>query len=217
MAGAVSWWEWAATALVGVLAGWLANRAADVLPGVGQAEPPAARPGRRRAGRPAALLGTMVAVFLLGRARFAGNLSALFAFWFYAFYFLTVAVIDLEQRRVLDIMSVPAALMALALAAGRGLPAVRQALLGAAVGLGIFLLLALFSRGKLGAGDVKLAGVIGLATGYPAVVPALCAGILCGGIATGVLLLSGRIGLKSYIAYAPYLAAGALGVLLYLP
>jgi len=211
----VSWWQWVAVALIGALAGALANRAADVLPGVGRPELPVGRPEYRRRGRPTVLLAAMIAAFLLGWARFAGNGLALVAFWFYAFYFLTVSAIDLEHRRVLDIMSAPAAAAALVLAGFRGWSAVGQALAGGAVGLGVFLVLALFSRGKLGAGDVKLAGVIGLATGYPAVAPALFLGVFVGGAATGILLLSGRIGLKSYVAYAPYLSAGALAVLFF--
>ena len=54
-----------------------------------------------------------------------------------------------------------------------GGPTPVQALIGGAVGFSVFLLLALISRGAMGLGDVKLAGVIGLMTGYPLVVAAL--------------------------------------------
>jgi leader peptidase (prepilin peptidase) / N-methyltransferase len=65
----------------------------------------------------------------------------------------------------------------------------------------------------MGMGDVKLAGVIGLMTGYPVVVTALVAGIVLGGVAAAVLLIARRVGRKTPIAYAPYLALGALGVM----
>jgi leader peptidase (prepilin peptidase)/N-methyltransferase len=201
--------------LAGALAGWLANRAADVLPAVGPAGA-GVQPGDRIwPRRPPALLAAVIAAFVLGWARFAGDLPALVTFWLLAAYFLAVLVIDLEHRRVLDIMSGPAALVALALAAGRGLPALGNAAVGGLVGLGFFLLAALLSRGKLGMGDIKLAGVIGLAAGYPHVIPALFLGIVLGGLASLILLISRRIGLKSYIAYAPYLCLGALVVLFF--
>lgn len=208
---------WIGATLLGALAGWLANRAADVLPAVGPAGADVQPGVRRWPRRPPALMAAVSAAFLLGWARFAADLPALLTFWFYATYFLTVLVIDLEHRRVLDIMSGPAALVAVALAGGRGLPALGAAVLGGAVGCGFFLLAALLSRGKLGMGDIKLAGVIGLATGYPRVVPALFLGVLLGGLASLILLGARRIGLKSYIAYAPYLCIGALAVLLAMP
>lgn len=200
------------TALAGLLAGWLANRAADVLPGLGS-EGNAAAPGRRWRHRPLALTAAITATFLLGRLRFAGDPLALATFWFYAAYFWAVVVIDLEHRRVLNIMLAPAAAIALLSAALRGWSAVGNAVLGGAAGLAVFLVVAFFSRGKMGAGDVKLAGVIGLATGYPAVLSALLLGVLLAGAAIALLLLLGRVGFKSYVAYAPYLALGALAVL----
>ena len=78
---------------------------------------------------------------------------------------------------------------------------------------GVFLI-ALIGRGKLGAGDVKLAGVIGLMLGFPAAISALVIGILLGGAAAMLLLITRRAGRKSSLAYAPYLALGALLTLL---
>jgi leader peptidase (prepilin peptidase)/N-methyltransferase len=113
----------------------------------------------------------------------------------------------------------PAAGAALLLAALRSLaglqvgPSLPSALLGGAAGLVGFFLIALLGRGKMGMGDVKLAGVIGLATGWPGVLYALVFGIVAGGLGAVLLILAGRAGRKSYIAYAPYLSLGALAVL----
>lgn len=204
---------WIGVLLFGVLAGWLANRAADVLPTVGPAGADAPPAPLKWPGRPIALPAAVIATFLAGYGRFAGAPVALVTFWLYATYFLTVLVIDLEHRRVLDVMSGPAALVALLLAGVRGPAAFGSAVLGGAIGCGLFLLAAVLSRGKLGVGDIKLAAVIGLITGYPRVVPALFLGVLLGGLASLALLIAGRIGLKSYIAYAPYLCLGALATL----
>ena len=132
----------------------------------------------------------------------------------YAAFLLTVAVIDLEHRRVLNVMLAPAAVVALLASLLPGPPSVLSAVLGGAVGFGLFFLIAIIGRGKMGAGDVKLAGVIGLMLGFPAAITALVIGIFLGGVAAIVLLLTRRAGRKTYIAYAPYLALGALVVLL---
>ena len=64
----------------------------------------------------------------------------------------------------------------------------------------------------MGMGDVKLAGVIGLMVGYPLVLPALLGGIILGGLAAALLLITKRATRKTAIAYAPYLCVGALAV-----
>ena len=128
----------------------------------------------------------------------------------YVAFLLAVLVIDLEQRRVLNIMLGPA--MALVVAAQLLLPQTDwgQMLMGGAVGFGLFLLLALVGRGALGAGDVKLAGVIGLMVGYPLVLPALIIGATAGALSALWLLFTRKASRKMTMAYAPYLVLGAL-------
>lgn len=126
-------------------------------------------------------------------------------------FFLMIAVIDIEHRLVLNRVLLVAAPVALAASvAGAPLaPLPSLSLLGGAVGLAMFLAIALLGRGAMGAGDVKLAAVIGLIAGYPAVLTALLAGVLFGGVAAAVALLRG-LGRRSTIPYAPWLALGAM-------
>ncbi len=134
--------------------------------------------------------------------------------WAYTAFLLTVLAIDLETRRVLNVMVGPAAVVALLASFLPGMPGPVAALVGGAAGFGGFLVLFVIGRGRaMGFGDVKLAGLIGLMLGYPAVVPALALGIVLGGVAALALLIARKAGRKSYIAYAPYLALGALAVL----
>ncbi len=139
---------------------------------------------------------------------------SLAALWLYTAFLLAVLVIDIEQRRVLNVMLAPAAVVSLGLSLRPGGPGVVSAALGGLAGFALFAVIALLGRGKMGAGDVKLAGVIGLMTGYPAVWTALLLGIILGGLAALALILLRRATLKSYIAYAPYLCAAAWVVLL---
>ena len=76
---------------------------------------------------------------------------------FYALLLLTILVIDIEHRRVLNVMLGPASVVVLLLSAIPGMPGITSALLGGLVGFGFFLIVALIGRGQLGAGDVKLA------------------------------------------------------------
>ena len=89
--------------------------------------------------------------------------------------------------------------------------ALRAVLCALAVGA-IGLLLAFIGSG-LGLGDVKLGALIGLWLGWHGasiLVASLCTGIILGGLAAILLLLTRRAGRKSSIAYGPYLIAGAL-------
>lgn len=139
-------------------------------------------------------------------------------FVFLALYFavlILVAVTDLEHRLILDVVTYPA--MALALVGSFFMPNMTpiKAVIGGAVGFGLFFLLAVIARGGLGGGDVTLMGFVGLATGFPVVLVAILAGILLGGLGAGTMLALRRVGRKSTIAYGPYLVLGAAFALLY--
>lgn len=146
--------------------------------------------------------------------------------------FVLFTVIDVEHRLVLHIVSLPAAAtMALVgiLDPARG-PA--KTLLGGVGGAGIVFLIYLggiaFSkvtarrRGQgldevaFGFGDVTLAAVVGLAVGWPGVIPAIVVGVFSAG-AYSILFLLVSLFRRRYVAftpipYGPFLILGALTV-----
>ena len=128
----------------------------------------------------------------------------------YSAWLLTIADLDLEHRLVLNRMSYPGTVLALAGAHFWPGFTVVNALLGAVVALLIFGILQFVGRGALGMGDTKLAVLIGAMRGLPTVLNALLLGVLIGGLAAAVLLLVLRRGRKEKFAYAPYLALGAV-------
>lgn len=83
-----------------------------------------------------------------------------------------------------------------------------QQLLGAALGGGILLLLALF--GGMGVGDVKLFALLGWVIGFPNVVLAFLIACLLGSVVGGMLMLVGIIKRKQPIPFGPWLVVGAL-------
>jgi prepilin signal peptidase PulO-like enzyme (type II secretory pathway) len=174
--------------------------------------------GEPRSWRRTLLAAAMAVAFVVGWLRFGDNMVQLIVAWLYTLWLLVVFVIDFEHRRVLNLMLPPAvgvALLAavLGLSGIASLPNVTSVLLGGLAGFGSFLAVYIIGRGRMmGAGDVKLAGVIGLMVGYPLVWAALATGIFLGGIAAIFLIVRCRAAAKSYMAYGPYLAAGALAV-----
>jgi prepilin signal peptidase PulO-like enzyme (type II secretory pathway) len=126
-----------------------------------------------------------------------------------AWFFLAVAVIDLEHRKVLNRMLLPVLPVLALFHLWAGLPNLVSALLGATLGFGLFLLLALIKPGSIGMGDVKLAGLIGFAAGLPGGIIALIVGIYSGGLAAIAILIYHRFRRRQTMAYAPYLVLGA--------
>lgn len=143
---------------------------------------------------------------------------------FYGALFLVIAVIDLERRLVLNSIIYPSMALALIFAffwQSTGVPATfwpgtgpLSALLGGAIGLAALALPNAVSRGGMGWGDVKLAGLIGLVVGFPLVGVALFIALVGGGIGGGAILLIRRRR-HQFIPFAPFLAAGAFVALLW--
>ncbi|MCB0062665.1 MAG: prepilin peptidase [Caldilineaceae bacterium] len=153
------------------------------------------------------VFGMALALGLLAMSQ-STNWSAMLILAIQAWFFLAIAVIDLEHRLVLNRMllwGLPFVLLGNLIT---GAPSLTSALLGGVAGFGFFLLLALLAPGAMGMGDVKLAGFIGLMTGLSGVIAALFLGILAGGVAGAVVLIRNRFRPGSTIAYAPYLVVG---------
>lgn len=208
-------------ALVGGIA---VNRLADWLPSVGASTGQTAQapsPLRRLVVWIAAFLWPLFLVSYgpaeVGPSQASGEFVSHWLLWFCFALFLLILVIDLEHRRVLNIVVYPMAFLAVGLSLFRADISPLSALAGGAAGFALFLLLFRLRSGALGAGDVKLAGLIGLLVGFPAVFVALFAAIGLGGVAAAFLLLVRRRGRASTMAYAPYLSAGAMVALLYGP
>lgn len=146
-----------------------------------------------------------------------------------ACWFLLIAVIDLEHRLIPHRATAPAALMIGLIGALDPARGPVKTLLGGAVGLAIFFALYLLGgafarlasrlRGRpleeiaFGFGDVTLAGVIGLAVGFPGVIVALFFGILAAGaFSLGYLvfmLARRRYTAFAAIPYGPFMILGA--------
>ncbi|MFH0847430.1 MAG: prepilin peptidase [Chloroflexota bacterium] len=128
---------------------------------------------------------------------------------FYGSLFLAIAVIDLEHSIIPNKLTYPGAVVALIITSLNPALGLKSALIGGAVGLLTFLLIVILSRGGMGLGDVKLATLVGLATGYPQVLVALLLAVVSGGLVAVALLLAKVKRLKEAIPFGPFLCLGA--------
>jgi len=146
---------------------------------------------------------------------------------FYACLFTIIFVIDLEHGLILNKVVYPSMVVALLLALLPQSwltqvtwltqviePGIASAALGGAIGFAIFLLIALVSRGGMGWGDVKLAALIGLATGFPLVFVAIIMGAILGGIVAVPLLIAKKRNRRETVPFGPFLAVAAMVTLL---
>jgi leader peptidase (prepilin peptidase)/N-methyltransferase len=127
---------------------------------------------------------------------------------------LLLTATDLEQRRLPHLLLDPLILAALLFVPfNPSLPPL-AAIGGAAAAVAFLGLLGLLVRNGLALGDLYLVTPIGLLLGWPSVFAALFAAALLAAAASIVLLISRRVGMKSYIPFGPFLVAGAVLALL---
>ncbi len=158
------------------------------------------------------------AVFVVLALRLADQPSAIPAFWWLGAVGVALALIDLDTRKLPDVLTLPSYAVGIV---GLGLAALAteghtpwlRALLGcAALYAGYFALAFAYPAG-MGFGDVKLAGVLGLYLGWlgwPSLVVGAFAGFLLGGAVGVALILARRAGRKSALPFGPFMLAGAL-------
>ena len=145
-----------------------------------------------------------------------GGWAALPPYLLFAWLTTGLTWIDLDVHRLPVGLVVPTAwwLGALLVVAtvATGEPRWQGALIGVLVMGGFYVLLSLLPGGGVGGGDVRLAPVIGAVLGWLSVAHLLigmAAGFLIGGLGAMVLLVLGRAGRKTHIAYGPAMCLGA--------
>jgi leader peptidase (prepilin peptidase)/N-methyltransferase len=139
--------------------------------------------------------------------------QTLFGAWFAA---LVVGfAIDLDQRLLPDELTLPIIPLALLLdvtgrnplVGGELLPALAIAIV---IPIGLYLASIPFGEGAFGIGDVKLLVGVGLMTGFIRTFTGLASGLFAAGVVLVALLLTRRIGRRTFVPFGPFLIFGAL-------
>ncbi len=166
----------------------------------------------------------ILAVLFLAVTSVFGFQIVAFKYWAFCFLLIVITFIDLDFRIVPDGLNIVGAIIALLFAITRdvfqpvslfGEPSIFEALVGGAVGFGIFWVLRFLYFKKsgvegLGFGDVKLLGMIGLFLGFRGVFYTILISSLTGTLAGIVLMIRNKGSLKTAIPFAPFLAIGAI-------
>lgn len=127
----------------------------------------------------------------------------------FIFSLCIVAYVDFRRKIILD------EVLILLLSAGLVYTGIfgntwSESLLGAVTGSGLLGLLYLMSRGGMGLGDVKFAGVLGIWTGFPGIVVNLYLAFFLGGTVALLLCALHKANRKTRLPFGPCLCAGAV-------
>jgi leader peptidase (prepilin peptidase)/N-methyltransferase len=137
----------------------------------------------------------------------------------YSCLFIVILVIDLEHGLILNKVVYPAmgvaVLISVFLSRTEVVPGLGDAAIGGGIGLVLFLAIVLISRGGMGWGDVKLAALVGLVTGFPLIVVALFLAMISGGVLAAVLLTLRVKQRGEGIPFAPFLSVATIITLLW--
>lgn len=123
----------------------------------------------------------------------------------YTVILILVTVTDLEHRLIFNVVILPSIVVAIAAAFVTPGLSWRAALVGGITGFVISYVAALLSRGGLGEGDVTLSTFLGFIIGFPNIILSLIFGVFLGGIVAFLLLVTGRVTMKTFIPYGPFL------------
>jgi leader peptidase (prepilin peptidase) / N-methyltransferase len=143
----------------------------------------------------------------------------------YSYIYLAIALIDMQHKLILNKIVYPSLVVALAISpffiktgfpqAGVAEHGIVNALIGAATGFIFLLIPNILSRGGMGMGDVKMAALIGLTTGFGEVLVAVLGGIILGGLVAIFLLATGIKKRKEVMPFGPFLSIAAVVTLLW--
>jgi leader peptidase (prepilin peptidase) / N-methyltransferase len=157
------------------------------------------------------------------------------------FYLVIISGIDFHTQLIPDVLSLPLAVVGLAVSFINPnllivswklhvatfysfhmrvpFPVIQliSSIIGLLAGGGLLYLIAWASRGGMGGGDIKLAGAIGAFLGWENVLWSLGVAFLIGGIVALILLILGLKGRKDPVPFGPFIALGAVIVILFLP
>ena len=127
----------------------------------------------------------------------------------FIFCLLTEAYIDFRHKIIVD------EVLALLLLTGLAYSGLcgndwKQSLIGTLTGSGLLGLIYIISKGGMGLGDVKFAGVLGIWTGFPGILVNLYLAFFLGGVIALLLCSLNKADMKSRIPFGPCLSAGAV-------
>lgn len=151
------------------------------------------------------------------------SLWVLPAFLVFLWTMILLTVTDLDTKLIPNRILGPASAMSIVLLVIGHVPdtssgSLLEALIGGAAYFVVMLILALIVKGGLGFGDVKLAFLIGVFTGYLSLGHVLVTGIgafIIGGLVAAFLLVTRKSGRKDAIPFGPFMTSAAIATIFF--
>jgi len=134
---------------------------------------------------------------------------------FFTCILIIIFVYDLRWYLILDVITIPAILLAFTINVLLGFSFLNL-LLAIVIGAGFFLIQFVVSKGKwIGGGDIRMGALMGAMLGFPQICTAIFIAYIFGSLVGITLLASRRKKLSSQIPFGTFLSAGAVIVLVY--
>lgn len=130
-------------------------------------------------------------------------------------YLIVISFIDYDYSLIYDKVLLPMAISGVAINLLIGDVKTLNMLLSALFGGGIFLLLAIISKGGFGGGDIKFMACIGLWLGLKYTILAVLFSFIFGGLGAAILLLLKKKTIADKFPYGPYIAIASFITMLY--
>jgi leader peptidase (prepilin peptidase)/N-methyltransferase len=163
------------------------------------------------------LVEAMTAALFVAMTAHFGLSAQLPAYLYLSSIAIALSLIDLDVRRLPNVIVIPSYLVGLVLlippAIAGDMYSIGRALLAMLALFGAYFALSAAYPGGMGFGDVKLAGLLGLFLGFvswSSVLVATFAAFLIGGTAGILLLLTRQASRKSAVPFGPFMLLGAI-------
>ncbi|MFD9704937.1 prepilin peptidase [Lentzea sp. NPDC059081] len=168
-----------------------------------------------------ALPAVSAAVLAVLAVKFAGSAEVL-AFAALGAVGVALAFVDAAERRLPDVLTLPAyplvlALLTVSALTGGTFGALGRAVLGGLALVVVYRVLELVNPAGMGHGDVKLSGVVGMALawlGWPVLLLGAALAFVLSAVVSLVLLALRRVTLKSTLPFGPFMLLGAFAAVL---
>lgn len=163
---------------------------------------------------------TLLLAIVAGLAGWAIAARSVLPLWATLVHLLVLAILvllaatDLEQRRLPHILLDPLIVIAVVFVPFNPAVGELDAVIGAVVAVAFLGVLGLIIRSGVALGDLYLVAPLGLLLGWPAIFLAIFVAAVISSVTSLALLVSQRVGLKSYIPFGPFLVAGTVITLL---
>ena len=153
-------------------------------------------------------------LYLMGYHQLGLSVHA-FAYALLVTALLIVSCIDLAHLIIPDTVTLPGIGLGLAIGFLPSSIGFANAVAGACLGGGIFLLIMLLYPAGMGGGDVKLIAMIGAFVGWQAVLVTIILSAFCGAVSGSTLILLRLRGRRDPVPFGPFLAVGGIAAMLW--